>query len=133
MSLAAKRLAGAGFQNSVELVKVIYDFDVDGGAVGDYDVLEADGACLVQLVSIDCQTALTAAASSVIDLGKGDGGTEFISNLDAASGISADVQTLPDTAGTVVELADGEKIVMGIEVAAVTAGKLEFNFLVFPR
>lgn len=131
--LADHKTFGAGFKNDTQLVRVTYDFSVDGGAVADYDVFTSSGDMLVELVSIDCQTALTAATNSVVDLGKGAGGTEFLSDLDAASGISVDVQTPADTAGTVVELADGEKIVMGVEVAAITAGKLVFLFKIYSR
>jgi len=34
---------------------------------------------------------------------------------------------------SLLELADGEKIVLGIEAHALTAGKLEFMFLVYSR
>lgn len=131
--LSDKKKVGAPFRNEGKIVRVVYDFSVDSGDVADYDVLEADGSLLVELISIDCKVALTAAATSVIDLGKGAGGVEFLSDLDAAAGIAADVQTPGDTAGKVVELADGEKIVMGIETAAVTAGKLEMIFRCYSR
>ena len=131
--LAGKKIVGAPFRNDVKLVRVVYDFAEDTGAIADYDALVADGAILVELVSIDCKTALTATATSNIDLGKGAGGVEFLSAFDAGGGISADVQTPGATAGLIVELADAEKIVMGIDTAAVTAGKLEMVFKIYSR
>lgn len=131
--LADKRIEGAGFRNAAKYVRVVYDFAKDTGAVADYDVIVADGACLVELVNIDVKTAITATATSVLDLGKNVGGVEFKSNLDVAAGIAIDTQIGADTAGLFVELADGEKIVMGIETAAITAGKFEMMFRVYSR
>jgi hypothetical protein len=131
--LSDKKIVGAPFRNEGKVVRVVYDFAQDGGAIADYDAIVADGAILVELLSIDCKTALTATATSNMDLGKNAGGVEFLSAFDAGGGISADVQTPGDTAGMVVELADGEKIVMGVDTAAITAGKLEFIFKVYSR
>ena len=131
--LADHKTIGAGFRNAGELHRVIYDFAEDTGAIANYDALTASGDVLVELVNVDCKTALTATATSNLNLGKGDAGVDFISALDAGGGISVDVQTPGDTAGKIVELANGEKIVMSIDTAAITAGKLEFLFRVYSR
>jgi hypothetical protein len=133
MALADKKVVGAPFRNEGRLVRVVYDFAIDAGAIKDYDVLEAEGALLVELLSIDCKTALVATATANLDLGKGDGGVEFKSALDIGGDIAVDVQTPADTAGTMVELADGEKIVMGVDTEVITAGKLEYVFRVYSR
>lgn len=130
--LSDKKTSGAPFGNESKLVRVSYDFSVDGGSIADYDVLEADGAMLVELVNIDVETAVTSGGALVLDLGKGAGGTEFKSDLAVAS-MTLDAQIGADTAGTIVELADAEKIVMGIEAAAATAGKLNMMFRVYKR
>jgi hypothetical protein len=122
----------APFGNEQRLVTVTYDFSKDGGAVADYDVLTADGDLLVQLVCADVEAAFTCATDFDIDLGKGAGGTEFWSDK-AKAGFALDTQAIADTPGTIVELADGEKIVMGVETAAITAGKAHLKFLVFAR
>ena len=116
-----------------QLVKFEYDFAVDGGAIGDYDVLEADGAILVELITIDCKTAVVATATANMDLGKGDGGVEWKSAFDIGGNIAVDVQTPADTADIILELADGEAIVMGVDTEVITAGKLEFVFKVYSR
>lgn len=118
--------------NGCELVTVTYDFSVDGGAVADYDVLIADGSLLVMHLVTDVETALTSATDFDIDLGKSAGGTEFWSD-NAKAVYAIDAQVLSATPGTFVELADTEKIVMGIETAAATAGKMHMKFLVFKR
>lgn len=131
-ALSGHKTVGSPFGNAVELVVVTYDFSVDGGAISDLDVLTADGNLLVELYNIDVETAATSAGAAVMDLGKGAGGVEFKSD-EAKADLSLDAQVAADTPGTIVELADGEKIVMGIEAAAYTAGKFHFMFKVMGR
>lgn len=126
-----KKNVSGGFGNSEELVRVVFDFDVDGGAIADYDVLEADGKCVVELAFMDVKTAVTSGGSLVLDLGKGAGGTDFLSNK-AVAALTLDSIHKSDNPAA-VELADGEKIVMGLEAAAATAGKLEMAFKVYKR
>lgn len=128
MSLTAKKILQAPSSKAEELVHVVYDFANDGGAQGDYDVLEngSSDEMIVELDRIEVETA-GAGATSVLDLGKGEGGTEFLSDKAVAS-FSTDAILLSDTANTMVSLASGEKIVMGIETADLTAGKYHFIF-----
>ena len=126
MSLKNKKFVGPSFPNGMEIVRVVYDFAQDGGAIADYDVLEATDACIVRVKHIHALAEVTSADATNIDLGKGDGGAEFLSNaLKASFGTNA-VQT--GVAGAAVRLAAGEKIVMGVEAFALTAGKIEFCF-----
>jgi len=124
--LADKKLGGAGFSNAKELVRVVYDFAVDGGAVADYDVFEADADCVVSLKHMAVKTAVTSGGSLVLDLGKSAGGTEFFSDK-AVAAMTLNSVHCP-SAPAAVYLAAGAKIVMGIEAAAATAGKLEMVF-----
>lgn len=130
--LSDHKTVAAPFGNAMDLVRVTYDFAVDGGAVADYDVFTASGNLLVELVCADVETALTCGTDFDIDLGKGAGGAEFWSD-NAKAVYAIDLQPLAATPGTIVELADGEKIVMGIETAAATAGKMHMIFRVFKR
>ena len=126
--LKNKKLVGAPFSNQKELVKVVYDFAQDTGAIADYDVLVADGDIYVQLVNVNVITAVTSADACLLDLGKGAGGVEFWS--DKLKG----ALTLASQQGgslAVVKLAATEKIVLGVEAFDLTAGKLEFIFEVF--
>lgn len=79
---------------------------------------------MVSLKAAYVKTAVTSGGSLVMDLGKGAGGTEIFSDK-AVAALTLDslhVGAAP------VELAAGEKIVMGIEAATATAGKIEFIF-----
>lgn len=129
--LADKKTVGAGFSNAGELVKVKYDFSVDGGSVADYDVLEASSAVIVEHLYTDVEAAVTTATDLDLDLGKGAGGAEFHSDV-APAALTLDA-IIPGGSTRCVELAAGEKIVMGIETGAATAGKLEFVFMVYKR
>lgn len=129
MSLDAKKNVGAPAYNAEELITVVYDFSVDGGSVADYDVLENTGTddMVVELDHIHVETAVTSAGALVADLGKGDGGTEFVSDVGKAT-LAADAIVNADTAGTKVVLSTNEKVVLGIEAAAATAGKFYMVF-----
>lgn len=136
MSLAGKKYIGGGsnstsdfFSNEEKWVKVTYDFSNDGGATGDYDVLENENSATDFVVTdfyAHVHTNVTTGSDSDIDLGIGDGGTEFLSDWDAPSA-AADSIVGMDTA-TPVKLAASGKIVMGIETAALTAGRIDFYF-----
>jgi predicted rRNA methylase YqxC with S4 and FtsJ domains len=117
------KTAGAGFSNDPVLVRVVYDFAKDTGAVADYDVMTADSECIVKLNHMLVKTAVTSGGSLVMDLGKSAGGTEFFSDKAVAALTLNSVHST--SAPAAVRLAAGDKIVMGIEAAAATAGKVE--------
>lgn len=126
--LADKKTGGAGFSNGEEVIRVVYNFADDTGAVADYDVFEADSACVVHLMHMSVKTAVTSGGSLVLDLGKGAGGVEFFSDK-AVAALVIDSIHCP-AAPVAVQLDVGEKIVMGIEAAAALTGKLEMVFKV---
>ena len=132
--LADKKNVGAQFAKDFEIVRVVYDFAEDAGAVDDYDVLEASGDCVVKLLHAHVKTAVTSGGSLVLDLGKGAGGTEFWSNKAVAALTLDSMHAVDAIAGVAgVELTAGEKVVMGIEVDTALTGKIEFVFAVMAR
>lgn len=131
-ALADAKTVAAPFGNASELVKVTYDFSVDGGATADYDVLTADGSVIVEFVHADVETALTSGGSLVVDLGKGAGGTQFWSDQAVAT-LALDAVLASDTVERFVELADGEKIVMGFEAETALTGKMHMVFRTYKR
>jgi len=130
--LSGKKKVSAPFLNEATLMRIPFSFANDGGAIADYDVIEADGPLLIELINIDMEIAATSAGSMVMDLGKGAAGVEFKSDLAVAS-MTLDAQIAADTVGKVVELAHGEKIVLGLEAAAATAGKFSMMFKIYAR
>ena len=129
MSLTAKKTVGVPFSNDFDMIRVEYDFDADGGALGDYDVLELEDDAMVELVSANVETALTSAGAAVLDLGVGDGGTEIWSD-NAYTDFTEGAAVLADAFG-VIKVAAGGKIVLGIEGAALTDGKFSMVFKVY--
>ena len=129
-TLTDHKTVGLPFRNDSEIVRVEYDFANDTGAVADYDVLTAGGSILVEYIGCDVETALTCDTDFDIDLGKSAGGAEFWSD-NAKAVYALDAQVV--SAVPIVELADGEKIVMGLETAAATAGKMIMIFRVYAR
>lgn len=128
--LVDKKVAGAGFSNEVQLVRVNYDFAVDGGAIADYDVLVADSACVVELSHVVGLAAVTSGGAVTVSLGKGAAGVEF---LNAVLKATLGLNSLSFPATKAVVLAAGEKISLGVAVAAITAGKLEMVFRVYKK
>jgi hypothetical protein len=133
MALKDKKIIGAPFSNVGEIIRVKYDFSDDAGAVGDYDVLEADGACIVEYMYMKVVTEVDSSGNAcVLDLGKGDGGTEYHSDL-AESSLGVDAINTPIAEDRFLELTDGEKIVLGIEGEAATAGMFEMVFKIYKK
>lgn len=134
MALANKKYIGGGsnssadfFSNEDKWIRVSYDFAVDGGVIGDYDVLENESASVDYVVTdfyAHVHTGVTTGTDIDIDLGIGDGGTELLSDWDAAGAAAGSIKGM-DTAAP-VKLAASGKIVMGLETGAVTAGRIDF-------
>jgi len=125
-NLAGHKTFGAPFSNEKEFVKVVYDFDVDGGAVSDIGVLTIDGDLVLTNFYANVITAVTSDGAPAIDLGIGAGGTEIWSDK-AKGGLLINTIVGMDTVGN-VRVADASVITLGIETAALTAGKIEFVF-----
>jgi len=124
-TLKNAKTVGAPFSNAKEIVRVMYDFAVDGGEIEDNTVLTADGIVLVKCLGVYVHTALVG-ATATIDLGKGAAGVEFASAVAVASfGLGVFV---PSASLAHIKLANAEVINLGIAVAALTAGKMEFIF-----
>lgn len=129
-AVADLKYVGAEFKKSFEIVRAVYDFSVDAGAVGTLNLLSASGACIVKLLHAHVKTAVTSGGSLTADLGK-SAGTDFWSNKAVAAltvGSMHAVDAIGGTAGVV--LAEGDTVDLKIEVAAATAGKVEFVFAV---
>lgn len=131
MSLSDKKNIGAPAYGSEQLIHVEYDFAVDGGATSDLDIVENTGTddLVISLDRVEVETSVTSGGAVTIDMGKGDGGTDFWSDQLKGT-LLIDTVVQADTAETRVILANGEKIVLGIEVAAITAGKIHMVFKV---
>ena len=135
-SLADKKYIGGGanstsdfFSNEEKWIKVTYDFANDTGAQADLEVIENESASANFVVTdffAYVETAVTSAGNLVADLGISAGGTEWWSDK-AKADLSIGTVHGQDTA-LPVKLAAAGKIVLGIEAADATAGKINFYF-----
>lgn len=123
-SLKGKVTGGAGFTNEAQIVRVVYDFAVDGGATGSLDMFVCDTDCIVKLKGAIARAAVTSGGSMTLSAGKATAGTGFLSAIAVASLTLNSIQT----SSAAIHLAAGDKLDMTIGAAAATAGKIEFIF-----
>ncbi len=142
---------GAPFSNTSEIVRVIYDFSLDGGIATAKDVFIAAENIVIKSFFMIVNTACTG-ATATLDVGISGGDTVLLANaipvaslgvgtihkpVDVFTAVSA--TTFPDplyaTTTTVTSvkalpfiLPLGGKIVMETNTAAFTAGKIELVF-----
>lgn len=149
-TLKGVKTVGAPFSNTTEIVRVTYDFSIDGGIATAKDVLIADGDIMIKSFYAVVKTTCTG-DTATLDIGKTGATTLFANGLLVASlvagyivkpadiftSLSATVFETPDYLTTTtttsvkalpVKLASGEKIVMETNTAAFTAGKIELVF-----
>jgi len=124
-TLKGAKTVGAPFANAKEIIRVMYDFTVDGGEIEDNTVLTADGIILVKCVGVYVHVA-PVGATATLELGKGTTGAEFISAEAIATFTLASFYA--SESANYLKLANAEVINFGIATAAFTAGKLEFIF-----
>jgi hypothetical protein len=127
-TLVDRKYVGPQNNKDIEIVRVVWDFAVDGGEVEDNVVLTATGACVVKLNHVNVLTAVLATGGAcAMSLGKGTGGVEFM------SAVAKTTLVLDYVVGStgVVKLAAADTISMRTATNAATAGKLEFVFEVY--
>lgn len=113
------------FSNEEALVRSLYEYSRDGGAVGTFELFEANKDCVVTHFHAYVKEAVTSAGSATVIIGQtGDDDSLVTSKLQAALTIG----TLLKEDGAAVlpiKLAAGDKIYMTVGVAALTAGKID--------
>jgi hypothetical protein len=131
-----KKLVPAPFPNDIKPVKVYYDFSVDGGATGDLDLIEADDDIVIMGVWAKVVTACASGGSAAVSSGISSDKDALIDSVAVASLTEGSfhktpmVEGTPNTFAVPLKLAAGEKITQTIETAALTAGKIEYTFIV---
>lgn len=108
--------------------KLVYDFSKDGGAAGALTLFTA-GCDMVLIKAIaKVQTACTSGGSATVAVCSNGAGAEYIAQTAVASLTgNAVIAGVPSAGG--VYIASGTTIDMLIETAALTAGKIEFEFI----
>jgi hypothetical protein len=129
---------GGEFRNENKLERVVYDFSVDGGATGALDLFTAGSDVVIKSFHAYVKTACTSGGSATVAVGVTGATSAFITtttgavaSLTANAVIGAFVVLTEGTPNTAAfplprRLASGDKILMTIGTAALTAGKIEF-------
>lgn len=128
------RSLDAGFSNSVELKRFVYDFSKDGGAQGALDICTFADAAVIVAAWATVKTTVTSGGSATVKWGVTGSDAKFMdttqgakANLTAAATIVPPaVEGTPNVLPLPVAVAAGAKALMTIGTADLTAGKIEF-------
>ena len=134
-ALDERKYLGKTFSNAKEMVKVIYDFAVDGGATGALDIFEASSDVVITGFFSVVKTTATSGGSATLKVGvTGDDDAFMTTTQGAVASLTAGalilppaVEGTPNTLPLPVKLASGAKILQTIGTAALTAGKVEYT------
>jgi len=122
---------GAGWKNQGDIFETVYDFSEDTGATGTYVMTAgADAACMVKLLAVKVNTAVTSDGAATLIIGTSADDNAFLESEGKAS-FALGAVVLPDVAGY-VKLAADATLDVTVETAALTAGKLTFVWEVLP-
>lgn len=123
-ALKNKKVVGSEFPNQAQIVRAVYDFSVDAGAVGSLDVFEASQDCAILAVYANVKTTCTSGGSATVSLGIDGSAASLVAATAVASLTAGSLIKTSDVAPIV--LASGSKVKQAIAVAALTAGKVEY-------
>lgn len=133
--LAQHKSEAPGFGNQVEYSRYVYDFAVDGGATGVYDVMTASAGMVIVHAHAKVLTACTSGGSATVKFGPVADDDRFITTTQGAVAsltagaviVPVAVEGTPNVLATPYSHAEAAKLVMTIGTAALTAGKIEFT------
>jgi hypothetical protein len=131
-----KQTIGAPFGNAEEIVRVVYDFSKDAGAVGALDILETlDDIVITEFYARGITVLDSAADGASIDVGISGGDTDVLLDGVAEATFAADalikpttVEGEPNVLALPLKLAANGKIIQTIVAEALTSGKCEYFF-----
>lgn len=128
----ANKREAAVLEFSSQIMSALYDFSLDGGAVGTYSFgISLPANAVVKAIYADVQTAATSGGSATYQLKAGSSDlTADIAFDSATAGIDdAGVLSLPLNVSSpfdCLKLSSASELKLSIETAALTAGKVRF-------
>lgn len=118
------------FAKEMVLVKAVYDFAKDGGAVGVVDLMETSEATVLHRAWVNVKTAVVSGGAATVEIGVAGGDTDAVLPAQLQAALTAPKTFDGDAASKGLYLASGAKLSAEIKVAALTAGKIELCALV---
>ena len=132
-SVAKAQTSNGNFGNKKEIHRVTYDFSVDAGATGVLTIFTAGADLIITDFMALVKTTCTSAGSMTLAVGTVADDDKFVDSVAVASLVSTAplqrpplVEGTPNTSNIPTFLASGLSIIQTIEVAALTAGKIEY-------
>lgn len=124
-AVAKAKKVGNTFSNDIVTERAVYDFSVDGGAVGALDLFTADADVVLKSIHIIVKTTCTSGGSATVIFGVTGTTNAFVdTTAGAVANLTANA-VLPASAIAPRRLASGAAVLMTIGTAALTAGKIE--------
>lgn len=127
-------IVAADFQKmslfSNQLLKVVrtYDFTKDTGAIDVYELMEASEDMVIVQAYTKVKVAVLSAGAPTVDIGiTSDPNAIMVAQLKAALSLNAIIDGA--AASQRLRIPSGEKLLLEIKVAVLTAGKLEVELL----
>jgi hypothetical protein len=118
------RKGGPGFSNESTWVEGVYDFAVDSGATGTYNLVEIGGDCVVTQWYAVVETALTSVGAVTLSAGYTGSLTAFLSSVAKAS-VTQNAVLIPNASGDLpARVTSGAFLTVGLGAAVATAGKI---------
>lgn len=133
-AVAQTKTIGPEFRNQKVVERVVYDFSVDGGATGALDIFTAGADVVLTGFFAYVKTACTSGGAATVALGVTGSTSLFTSTTGGAvANLTANAvlqplftEAAPNTYSMPRRLASGDKVLMTIGTAALTAGKIEY-------
>ncbi len=134
-AIAQQKDIGKTWSNEEQVLKVRYDFSVDGGATGALDIFEALEDVIITGFHSVVKTAATSGGSATLKVGiTGDDDLFMTTTQGAVANLTlgaaifpAVVEGTPNVIACPVKLASGAKVLQTIGTAALTAGVVEYT------
>ncbi len=120
---------GGGFTNALEKLELEYDFANDGGAQGTVDLGEADADMVIHEAYTKVKAAVTSGGDPTLDIGS-TGDPNAIMAAEVKANLGLNVISKGDSASVQLKVAKGDKILLTINTADLTAGKLRVVLMV---
>ncbi len=123
------KIIGQEFDNDTTIVRAIYDFSVDAGAIGALDVFTATQNVSILGAYVNVKTTCTSGGAATLAIGV-DADPDTLVDETAIGALTAGAMIAPIAAVCPIKLASGAKIKMNIADFTLTAGKFEVVILI---
>lgn len=121
------------FSNDDALVRKVFDFSKDGGAIGVYDLCKVNRAMVLEECYVNVYEAFTdVGGTATAEVGVKGGDTDAILPATDKTGLLVDTTIDGDAAGKRLRLEKDDVLSLEIKTEAFTGGKLEVVMVMRP-